>query len=255
MAGVALENPSLAGKESLRPMTGPLLCIDTSTSIGSVALLDKEGPLASRTKKNQASQAERLFSTIRELMAECGVSFAQLGGVAVAVGPGSFTGLRIGASTVKTLAWVTGKPLYAVGSLMALASGAAEYGLPVCATFNAGRDELYAACYLWRPGSSQAQELLNPCILSVGKLCSLLPGLAHRGKFICLGQGFRKRESEIRACAGKYLQPVPKELDHPNASLLGKLVLASAGQYRVEDILAFEPHYIRVGQAELRLGL
>lgn len=236
-------------------MTGTFLCIDTSTPVGSVALVDKEGSLASRTKKDQAAQAERLFSTIRELMAECGVSFAQLGGVAVAVGPGSFTGLRIGASTAKTLAWVTGKPLYAAGSLTALAYGAAGYGLPVCATFNAGQDELYAACYFWPPGSSQAQELLTPCVLGVGKLCSLLPGLAHRGKIICLGQGFRKRESEIRACAGKYLQPVPKELDHPNASLLGNLVLASAEGYRVEDILAFEPHYIRVGQAELRLGL
>lgn len=255
MAGVALENPSLAGKESWKPMTGPILCIDTSTPVGSVALVDKGGLLASRTKKDQAAQAERLFSTIRELTAECGVSFAQLGGVAVAVGPGSFTGLRIGASTAKTLAWVTGKPLYAAGSLIALASGATGYGLPVCATFDAGRDELYAACYFWQPGSSQARELLAPCALGVEKLCSLFPGLAREGKIICLGQGFRKREREIKACAGKYLQPVPEELDHPNASLLGNLVLAAAEQYRVEDILAFEPHYIRVSQAELRLRL
>ena len=236
-------------------MTGPLLCIDTSTPVGSVALMDEQGALASRTRKDQAAQAERLFSTIGEMTAECGLTFAQLGGVATAAGPGSFTGLRIAASTAKTLAWVTGKPLYAAGSLLALAYGAAESGLPVCATFSAGRDELYAACYLWQPGSSQAQELLAPCALGAGKLCSLLPGLAREGKIICLGQGFRKWEEEIRACAGKYLEPVPEKLDHPNASLLGKLVLTSAECYRVKDIPAFEPHYIRVGQTGLRLGL
>jgi len=236
-------------------MSGPLLCIDTSTSAGSVAVVDSERVLASRTKKDQAAQAERLFSTIKEMIAGCGLTFTKLGGVATAAGPGSFTGLRISASTAKTLAWVTGKPLYAAGSLLALAYGAAHSGLPVCATFAAGQDELYAACYLWQSGSSRAQELLAPCALGAGKLCSLFPELASRGKIICLGQGFRNRESEIKASAGKYLQPAPKELDHPNASLLGKLVLASAEYYRVEDISAFEPHYIRAGQADLRLGL
>ena len=236
-------------------MTGPLLCIDTSTPVGSVALMDEQGALASRTRKDQAAQAERLFSTIGEMTAECGLTFAQLGGVATAAGPGSFTGLRIAASTAKTLAWITGKPLYAAGSLLALAYGAAESGLPVCATFSAGRDELYAACYLWKPGASRAGELLAPCALTVGKLCSLLPGLAREGKIICLGQGFRKREEEIRACAGKYLEPAPEKLDQPDASLLGRLVLASLECYRVEDIPAFEPHYVRVGQTDLRLGL
>ena len=161
-------------------MSGPLLCIDTSTPVGSVALVGKEGPLASRTREDRAAQAERLFSTVKELMAGCGVSFAQLGGVAVAGGPGSFTGLRIAASTAKTLAWAAGKPLYAAGSLIALSSGAAEYALPVCATFNAGRDELYTACYLWSSCTSLAEELLAPCALSVQKLCDLLNTIRSR---------------------------------------------------------------------------
>jgi len=236
-------------------MAGPLLCIDTSTPVGSVALVDRGGTVASRTRKDQAAQAERLFSTVEELMAASGVTFPQLCGVAVASGPGSFTGLRIAASTAKTLAWATDRPLYAAGSLAALAFGAEGSGVPVCATFDAGQDELYAACYLWRPGSGQARELLAPCTLGVEKLCSLLPGLARQGKIICLGQGFRKRESEIRACAGNYLQTAPEVPDHPDACLLGSLILASAERYRVKNVLAFEPHYIRVGQAELRLGL
>jgi len=242
------------GKESEKLMTETLLCIDTSTPTGSVAIVDSKGVLAGRTRKDKAAQAEKLFTTIGELTAECGVRIEEFSGVAVACGPGSFTGLRIAASTAKTLAWVTGKPLYAVGSLMSLAFGAADHGPPVLAMFDARQNELYAACYRWSGTSRCGEELLAPCALNVEKLSRLIPDLSSEGKIICLGQGFRKNQATITNLAGEFLRGVSEKLDQPNAEYLGKLVLASPDSYRVKNLTAFQPAYLRMGQAGLRLG-
>lgn len=231
----------------------PLLCIETSTPVGSLALLGERGLLAVRSGEDPAQRAERLYSNIREMLEGCELAPSAIGAVAVAAGPGSFTGLRIAASTAKTLAWAAGKPLFAAGSLQSLAFGAAEPGLPVCASFDAGRQELYAACYMWPDLSGPAQELLAPCVLSVEQMRRSLVGLAAGRKIICAGQGFRKWEKDLLSGSGGCLQRVPEDLDLPDAACLGRLVLACPERYLVDKAITFEPYYVRVGQAALRL--
>ena len=231
----------------------PLLCLDISTPVGSFALLGEQGLLARRSGEDPAQRAERLYTIVREMLESCALAPSGLGAVAVAAGPGSFTGLRIAASTAKTLAWAEGKPLFAAGSLKSLAYGAAEPGLPVCASFDAGQRELYAACYQWPDLSGPAQELLAPCVLSVEQMRRSLSGLAADRKIICAGQGFRKWENELLSGSGGSLQRVPENLDLPDAACLGRLVLSAPELYRVEEAGTFEPFYVRVGQAALRL--
>lgn len=232
---------------------GPLLCIDTSIPLGSVAIVDRTGQLAGLTRPDPAGQAEKLFPTIRDLLDQAGLSFAALGGVAVASGPGSFTGLRIAASTAKTLAWAAGKPLFAVGSLLALAFGARQLGLPVCAGFDAGREELYAACYRWPEDSAAEEELLAPCAVAADELAGRLERIAAGGRIVCLGQGCRKYAGQFERALGRLLEPAAPDLDSPDAQRLGRLVFDSPRRFRVGDVTAFEPDYIRVGQAALRL--
>ena len=231
----------------------PLLCLDTSTPVGSFALLGEQGLLARRSGADPAQRAERLYSNLREMLDSCGLTLSGIGGVAVAAGPGSFTGLRIAASTAKTLAWAAGKPLYAAGSLLTLAYGAAEPGLPVCASFDAGQRELYAACYLWPGLSGPAQELLAPCVLSVEKMRPCLAGLSAEQSILCAGQGFRKWEKELLSGSGGRLRRATPDQDLPDAVCLGRLVSAAPELYRVAEIETFEPFYVRVGQAALRL--
>jgi len=235
--------------------TGPLLCIDTSTPVGSLALVSQSGLLASNTQNSPSSHMERLITTAQSLLAGLGLEPAELGGVAVASGPGSFTGLRIAASTAKTLAWAVKKPLYAIGSLKALAFGAAAFRLPVCAIFDAGQNELYAACYLWSGPGAQGEELLAPTALGVKKLCPALFKIAAGSRLICVGGGWRRLKSEILSSLGSRAEQVPERFDLPNAALLGELALNFPEEYRVNDILTFEPFYVRVGQIGLRLKL
>lgn len=235
-------------------LNGPLLCIDTSIPTGSVAVVDSSGSLGDRTRTDPNSQAEKLFVVIRELLDECGLEPRGLGGVAVASGPGSFTGLRIAASTAKTMAWTLQIPLFAAGSLLCQAHRAAESRLPVCAAFDAGRGELYAACYRWRSKDGKPEELLGPGAWDLDSLCRLLGSIADDGELLVLGQGYIRQQQELEQRLGGSLKVVDQALHQPDAGSLGGLVMAEPERYLVGDVSTFEPDYIRVGQAGLRLA-
>lgn len=237
-------------KEKSSPENKALLCLETSTSVGSVALVDSRGMLARWCRNTPAPHTEDLFSTIGKLLNEFSLRPADLSGVAVAAGPGSFTGLRVAVSAAKTLAWTADLPLFAVSSLEALAYGAACWNLPVCAAFNAGQDELYAAVYSWTENRRPARRIMAPAAITADKLCSTLGGLE---RFICLGQGVRAIEKELTACLGDRIVWLPSRHDLPDAALVGELVFTEPERYRVQDIFAFEPFYVRSGRVQLRL--
>ena len=227
-----------------------LLCLETSTSAGSVALVDSNGLLARCGRNSRAPHTQDLFLKVKQLLDDFALQPADLFGVAVASGPGSFTGLRVAVSAAKTLAWTAGVPLYSVCSLEALAFGAAAWKLPVCAIFNAGQDELYAAVYSWPEPDSRSQEILAPAAFSLQKLCAKLAGIE---RVICIGEGFCSREKELTAFLGAGLAKLPSRYNLPDAALVGETVLKGPELYLVKDIFGFEPFYVRSGRAQLRL--
>ncbi len=239
--------------EQLTP-EGPLLCIDTSIPVGSVAVVDPARPDDAHVRTGPNARAEKLFVEIESLLAECGLRPVDLGAVAVAAGPGSFTGLRIAASTAKTLAWTLGIPLFAADSLLCQAARAADTGPPVCAAFDAGRGEFYAACYRWSDPGRKPEQLLAPGAWGLESLCRLLEPLAAGSGLILLGQGYLSAREQFDKRLGDRLRPVDEALHGPDAGALGRLVLAAAQSYLVREINAFEPDYIRIGQTGLRLS-
>ena len=118
-----------------------LLAIDTSTHFASVALHDGTQPRAEHTWLARQDHTRTLVPAIQAALASAGTHLAQLSGLAVALGPGSFNGLRVGLSTAKGLALAQGLPLVGVGTLELLA---AEYSLTEPA-MNAGRGRVYVA--------------------------------------------------------------------------------------------------------------
>ncbi len=234
--------------------SGPLLCIDTSIPVGSVAVTDPANPDGGRVRTGPNARAEKLFVEIESLLAECGLAPGELGGVAVAAGPGSFTGLRIAASTAKTLAWTLGKPLFAAGSLLCQANRASLAGQPVCAAFDAGRGEFYSACYRWAETGGEPKELIAPGAWDLESLCRLLEPLAEKSGMVLLGQGYLKNREQFAERLGEKIRPVDEELHAPDALSLGRLVLAAPAKYLVREVSKFEPDYIRIGQAGLRLA-
>jgi len=124
-----------------------VLAVETSTLAGGVALLDGERPVAEYVLDVSVTHSERLLATIDRVLADARWRPRDVQGLAVAVGPGSFTGLRIGIGTVKGLAVALRVPVAAVPTLDAMAAAVPSSALPICPVLEARRNEVYASLY------------------------------------------------------------------------------------------------------------
>jgi tRNA threonylcarbamoyladenosine biosynthesis protein TsaB len=134
------------GPEDGRPML--ILAVDTTTPSGSVALL-RDGDLAGEFGlESRSTHSSRLLGAIDLLVRAAGSDIREIGGYAVAAGPGSFTGIRIGLGAVKALAFASGMPVAPVSSLKALASKLADPPVRLaCPVLDAKKGEIYAALF------------------------------------------------------------------------------------------------------------
>jgi tRNA threonylcarbamoyladenosine biosynthesis protein TsaB len=178
-----------------------VLGFDTATPATAVALLDDAAPEAATERRHEPAPGERpghatqLLVLATELLAEQGLAFADVGRIAVGLGPGTFTGLRIGVATARALAQSTGAELVGVSTLRALACAAepaAPPGAGVLAVIDARRGEAYAAG--WRDGQPVLEQVaLAPSAL-VGRIA------AEGGAWLAVGDGaLRFREDLERA--------------------------------------------------------
>ena len=144
--------------------------IESSSRRGSVALLEGERLVASVEHEQPNNHAERLLPLLEQLLAETGWPKSSLDRLGVGVGPGSFTGLRAGIALAEGLSVGLDRPLWGVGSLLAMARGAlAEHSGPCCALLDARRNELFAAIY-----DRKLRELCAPRVLPLEDLPDFL---------------------------------------------------------------------------------
>jgi tRNA threonylcarbamoyladenosine biosynthesis protein TsaB len=124
-----------------------VLALETATLAGGVALLDGERLVAEYVLDVSITHSERLMASVDRVLADARWRPHDLQGLAVSIGPGSFTGLRIGVSTAKGLAWALDLPIAAVPTLDAMAAAVPWAALPVCPVLGARRGEVYASLY------------------------------------------------------------------------------------------------------------
>ncbi|SIS82826.1 tRNA (adenosine(37)-N6)-threonylcarbamoyltransferase complex dimerization subunit type 1 TsaB [Phaeovulum vinaykumarii] len=125
----------------MRPEPGPVLAFDTSAAHCAAALVSAEGArIAARHEEMARGQAERLMPLLEETLAEAGLGWRDLGGLAVGVGPGNFTGVRISVAAARGLALALGLPVHGIGTLEALAEGLPR---PLVVAEDARRGEIY----------------------------------------------------------------------------------------------------------------
>ena len=123
------------------------LGVDTSTAAGSVAVLQDGRLLGELNLASGAHHQERLLRSIDLMLDLAGLDISRVDLLTVALGPGTFTGLRVGIATVKGLALARGIPAYGISTLLALGHRHVHRGLPVAPLIDAGRREIYAALY------------------------------------------------------------------------------------------------------------
>src|SRR2546428_8438510 len=134
-----------------------LLAVESATLSGGFGLLDGDRLLAEITLNIAIPHSERLMSAVDRLLADCGLAPSDLEGLAVSVGPGSFTGLRVGLATVKGLAMALDLPVAAVPTLDALAARLPFADAPVCPILDARKGEVYLSRYRW-DGQAMVRE-------------------------------------------------------------------------------------------------
>lgn len=221
-----------------------VLGIETSTLTGSVALLDTDVVVAEHTLSVSTTHSERLLAAIHRLLEESGTTLGALDGLAVAIGPGSFTGLRIGLATAKGLAHASGLALAAVPTLDALAWGVPFAAYPVCPILDAKKGEVYTAVYRHRGG--ELERLTEYRAVRPARFLAELDGP------VCfLGDGVLAYRDLIRELMGDRALFVPPARRYPSGACVADLGARRLAEGGAEDPARLVPLYIRPSEAEL----
>lgn len=218
-----------------------ILAIDTSTLTGSVALLetgDAGLPLVAEiTLSVRAIHSERLMSAVDRLMRDANVPLQEIDLFAVAHGPGSFTGLRIGIATVQGLVMATGKPAVGVSSLKGLAQNGVFHPGPVVPILDARRGEVYAAIY--KKDEGKYPEVA----LSPDSFAEILAGFTNEGPLLLLGDGALAYREIFERRLGRSAEFAPAPFNTPRAANIGILGGREwQARGKRERLL---PHYLR----------
>lgn len=232
-----------------------ILAIDSATPAASVALVDGEKVIREDFINFKKTHSETLMPTVERVLKECETGLNDIDAIAVSVGPGSFTGLRIGMAAVKGLSLGSGKPVVAVGTLEMLAANVAGSDALVGAILDARKNEVY--CGFYDVSNSLPRLLEEPSACSPEQFVTRIQQLAEKkskGKIILLGDGyFPYRDYFDEALKTRQLK-VPGHLMLPRASAAGSIAADKAARGEFENIYTLRPVYIRLSEAEYRLG-
>ena len=164
-----------------------ILALDSTALVGSVALCDNEHLLAECTLNTGNTHSETLLPTVEFVLKSCGVTADEIDLFACTVGPGSFTGVRIGAATVKGMAFGKNKPCVGVSTLEALATNAKAFDGIICPCMNARREQVYNALFLCKGG--KLTRLCEDRALAIEDLLRELETYAPDHKIYLVGDG------------------------------------------------------------------
>ncbi len=223
-----------------------IMGIESSGLVASTAVV-VDGQLVSEyTVHNKQTHSQTLLPMLRDAVERSGIALEEFDAIAVSVGPGSFTGLRIGSSTAKGLGLALGKPLVAVSSLEALAYGVFGTKGFICPIMDARRNQVYSAVYQY--GGSSLEEVKEPQAVPIDELVDWLN--AEGRDVILLGDGvpvFREAIEETLCVEHGY---APPHLSMQRAGAVAALGERYALEGRVEAAGEHKPVYLRLTQAE-----
>ncbi|HWR10073.1 tRNA (adenosine(37)-N6)-threonylcarbamoyltransferase complex dimerization subunit type 1 TsaB [Sporomusa sp.] len=217
----------------------PILAIDTATLVSSVAIATPDTLVAELTVQTRKTHSERLMPHISSLLTMAEVSQNSLKAVAVSIGPGSFTGLRIGLATAKALAYALNIPLIGVPTLAAMAFACPAPGVLLAPMLDAQKGNVYLGLYEWCEGVMA--EVEPPRVVAFTAANAELT--AKERPVLLLGEAAVMYKDEIA-------QPAPPHVVMPRAGSVAVLAQQLYAQGIRHDVAALEPLYIRRSEAE-----
>lgn len=227
-----------------------LLAIDTTTRSCSVALVQDDLVLAEYTLNIPKTHSQRLMPLVDRVLKDAGAAPSELQAVAVAAGPGSFTGIRIGVATARGLAQGLSIPAVGVNTLEAMADGVLSSGL-ICPILDARRRQVYAALYR-RDRQGWARAVHPPAALSLDSLVALLGGYSDPVCF--LGDGLGAYGEDLEQILGSRFYTAAFPLAFNRASLVARRALRQLREEGPRPLTELTPGYLRAPEAERRLA-
>jgi len=223
------------------------LALDTSSKTVGVALLE-DGDVLVETFFNLGMNASiLLMPAIEDVLLKAELRVEHVDVWACTLGPGSFTGLRIGAGTVKGLALATGRPVVGVSTLEALAFNGINADMLICPMMDAQKSQVYTALYFPESGFS-LRRIGEERIIDLDAFLSSIDK-----NILFLGDGaikYRDRIHEILSAKAFFAAP---HLHAVRASAVGLLGIKYYERGEVLDLLSFTPRYLRLSEAEVKL--
>lgn len=221
-----------------------ILALESSAVAASAALCEDEELIAQSFQRSGLTHSRTLLPMARDLLDNCGVSLHDVDLIAVAAGPGSFTGLRIGVATAKGLAWAEDKPCCGVSTLEAMAWNVAHVDGVICCAMDARRQQVYNALFEARDGRifrlTEDRAIAAEAVFAEenGKKANLLVG---DGAKLCYNVA-----SEMGLCP----RLAPPHLLHQSGWGVARAALEQARRGETTTAEALVPVYLRLSQAE-----
>lgn len=223
-----------------------ILALDSSGLVASVALLENDNLVAEFTVNNKKTHSQTLLPMLDEVVNAAGIELDAVDAIAIAAGPGSFTGLRIGAATVKGLSLALDKPVVPVPTLEGLAYNFWGSDRLICPIMDARRKQVYTGIYRF-----EEHQLMTLKEQWAAPIEELLEELNQRGEMVTfLGDGvpvFRELIAEKLQVPYSF---APAHINKQRAAAVAALGSIYYKEGRTETAMEHIPEYLRVSQAE-----
>ena len=220
-----------------------ILGIDTSTLCGSMALIEEQVLRAEINVNLGRKHTERLLPGLEWIFTELGIEPKELGAIVVGIGPGSFTGLRVGLSTAKGLALSLGIPILGISSLKTLAYAVRFYPGTILAVLDARKSQVFAQFFT---GGEELTSPGEPMVIEPEILVKQIPE-----KTLLVGEGVRAYQDLFDSLKAK-VRFSGYEFDYPKASMLVQLGIERLNRGEKDSLDELVPIYLRSSDAELK---
>lgn len=228
-----------------------ILGLDTSSAMGSVGLISDEELIGEYTLGVERTRSERVMLVIAQVLKDAGLSPSQLDGIAVTLGPGSFTGLRIGVVTAKSLAYALRKPVAGFSTLEVMAENFRYSEGLICPIIDARRGQVYSGVYRYDPRDWRLKRLREDMAVDLRELFKELEG--YKERLIFCGDGALRFGSLILERFGSRAFLPSSAAMVIRGGMLAELGLkAILRGERLSDAFTLKPLYLRRSEAELR---
>lgn len=223
-----------------------ILAIDTSSIVATCAIMDDNKLIGEYILNHKRTHSQKLMPLIRDILSGCELGPEDIDVYAAAIGPGSFTGLRIGLATIKALAHAVDKPVVGIPTMDALAFNI-PYGEGIIVPImDARRDRVYTGIYKWEDGDFYV--LHKQTVLEVDELIKILKDRNER--IIFNGDGTLSFRDRLIEALGERVLFAPKHSNMARASSVAELAMKKAEEGKVESYFKLAPEYMRKSQAE-----